>query len=206
MLDYEKKWREGEKAFSNMVIDITVLKIVPLAKGQKITGRYGNKSVISKVEEDENMPITADGRRVDLLLNLLAIINRTTSFPMYELTATSIAYKVRKRMSEMESYKDKEELLFDIIYQYNEKQYDKMKTIYDNLNDLDKKKFIDDAITDGIYLHQPPFWETKPIFNRMNDILDKYDWLKPDDVYINKWGRKIKILNKYWIGDMYILE
>ena len=39
MLDYDKKWREGENAFSNMVIDITVLKVVPLAKGQKITGK-----------------------------------------------------------------------------------------------------------------------------------------------------------------------
>ena len=206
MLDYDKKWREGENAFSNMVIDITVLKIVPLAKGQKITGRYGNKSVISKIEDDDKMPFTKDGRRVDLLLNLLAIVNRTTSFPMYELIATSIAYKVRNRLSEMDSYDDREKLLFDIIYMYNEKQYDKMKALYDKMDSRGKKKFIDDAITDGIYLNQPPFWETKPIFNRINDILKKYTWLQADDVYINKWGREIKILNKYWIGDMYILK
>jgi DNA-directed RNA polymerase beta subunit len=38
--------------------------------------RYGNKSVISKICEDDEMPFTEDGRRVDLMLNLLAIINR----------------------------------------------------------------------------------------------------------------------------------
>lgn len=38
MLDTEKKWKEGDSAFSNMVIEITVKKVVPLAKGQKITG------------------------------------------------------------------------------------------------------------------------------------------------------------------------
>jgi DNA-directed RNA polymerase subunit beta len=168
--------------------------------------RYGNKSVISKIEDDDKMPFTKDGRRVDLLLNLLAIVNRTTSFPMYELIATSIAYKVRNRLSEMDSYDDREKLLFDIIYMYNEKQYDKMKALYDKMDSRGKKKFIDDAITDGIYLNQPPFWETKPIFNRINDILKKYTWLQADDVYINKWGREIKILNKYWIGDMYILK
>ena len=91
--------------------------------------RYGNKSVISKIEDDDKMPFTKDGRRVDLLLNLLAIVNRTTSFPMYELIATSIAYKVRNRLSEMDSYDDREKLLFDIIYMYNEKQYDKMKAL-----------------------------------------------------------------------------
>ena len=41
--------------------------------------RYGNKSVISEIRDDEDMPYTKDGRRVDLILNLLAIINRTTS-------------------------------------------------------------------------------------------------------------------------------
>lgn len=38
MLDTKKKWKEGDSAFSNMVIEITVRKVVPLAKGQKITG------------------------------------------------------------------------------------------------------------------------------------------------------------------------
>ena len=43
--------------------------------------RYGNKSVVSEIRDDEDMPYTHDGRRVDLLLNLLAIINRTTAMP-----------------------------------------------------------------------------------------------------------------------------
>jgi DNA-directed RNA polymerase beta subunit len=36
--------------------------------------RYGNKSVIAKICKDEDMPYTKDGRRVDLLLNMLAVI------------------------------------------------------------------------------------------------------------------------------------
>lgn len=206
MLDKEKKWREGENAFSNMVIEIQVRKVVPLAKGQKITGRYGNKSVISEIREDDKMPFTDDGRRVDLLLNLLAIINRTTSFVLYELITTSICYQVRNKMKEMSDYKDREKLLFDIIYEYNEKEYDQMWSLYTKMDKNEKKDFIDDAIENGIYMHQPPFWETKPIFHRIKDILEKYTWLKPNDVYINKWGRKIKSLSKAWIGDMYILK
>ena len=38
MLDKTMKWKDGDSAFSNMVIDITTKKVVPLSKGQKITG------------------------------------------------------------------------------------------------------------------------------------------------------------------------
>ena len=206
MLDKKKKWKEGDHAFSNMVIDITVKKVVPLIKGQKITGRYGNKSVISEIREDDEMPVTEDGRRVDLLLNLLAIINRTTSFPLYELMITSICYKVRMRMKEIEDYNERENLLFDILRMFNEDEYQQMWKLYNEYNDIEKKRFIDDAINDGIYIHQPPLWEKEPIFYRIRRILQKYDWLKADTLYLNKWGRRIKMLSNHWIGTQYILK
>lgn len=206
MLDTKKRWKEGDSAFSNMIIEVTIRKEVPLRNGQKITGRYGNKSVISEIRDDNDMPYTADGRRVDLLLNLLAIINRTTSFAIYELIMTSICYKTRQRMKLLDSYKEKEKLLFDIIYEFNEIQYDEMKSVYDKLPENEKKKVIDEAIYDGIYINQSPVKETKAIFYRIKDILEKYDWLKPDEVYINQNGRKIKTLSKHWIGNMYILK
>ena len=40
MIEKKKKWKDGDSAFSNMVIDITVKKVVPLSKGQKITGQH----------------------------------------------------------------------------------------------------------------------------------------------------------------------
>ena len=38
MLYTKKKWKEGDSAFSNMVIEVTIKQVVPLAKGQKVTG------------------------------------------------------------------------------------------------------------------------------------------------------------------------
>jgi hypothetical protein len=38
MIEKKKRWKDGDSAFSNMVIEITVKKVVPLSKGQKITG------------------------------------------------------------------------------------------------------------------------------------------------------------------------
>ena len=119
---------------------------------------------------------------------------------------TSICYQVRKKMETLKDYKEKEALLFDIVNEFNEKQKEAMWELYNKLNEDEKKDYIDDAIYNGIYIHQSPMWETKPIFYRLRDVLEKYPWLSADDVYINKWGRKIKTLRKSWIGQMYIMK
>ena len=38
MVDREKKWKEGDAAFNNMEVEVTVRRKVPLAKGCKLTG------------------------------------------------------------------------------------------------------------------------------------------------------------------------
>lgn len=38
MLDTKKRWKEGDAAFSNVIIEVTTRKVKPLANGQKITG------------------------------------------------------------------------------------------------------------------------------------------------------------------------
>lgn len=152
------------------------------------------------------MPITEDGRRVDLLLNLLAIINRTTSMPLYEIAITSICHQVRERMKTMSSYDDKEKILFDIMYQFNEVEHERMWNLYLKMDENEKKDFIDDAVDNGIYIHQSPLWETKPLFYRVSDVLKKYPWLGPDTLYVKKWGCQKRVLNKIWIGQMYIMK
>lgn len=206
MIDTKKRWKEGDSAFSDMVIEFSIRKIRDIKRGQKITGRYGNKSVVAKILPDDEMPYTEDGQRVDLLLNLLAIINRTTSFAIYELCITSICYQVRQKMREMATYEEKERLLFSIINDFNEIEHDYMKKAYDNLDVADKRKVIDDAIEDGIYINISPIHETIAIFYRIQNILNKYDFLKPQRVYINRHGRKILTMTKHWIGSMYIMK
>lgn len=152
------------------------------------------------------MPYTEDGRKVDVLLNLLAIINRTTSFAIYELAITAITYQTRRRMASLKTYKQKENLLFDIIYEFNEEQYAMMKKDYDKLDDEGKKDVIDQAIENGIYIHQSPTHETKPLFYRIKDILEKNEWLRPENIYVNMNGRKIKTMSKHWLGTMYLLK
>jgi DNA-directed RNA polymerase subunit beta len=39
--------------------------------GDKLAGRHGNKGVVSTVLPEEDMPYTADGQPVDIVLHLL---------------------------------------------------------------------------------------------------------------------------------------
>src|SRR5208337_4677413 len=47
-----------------------------LSVGDKMAGRHGNKGVIARIVPEEDMPFTADGRNVDILLNPLGVPSR----------------------------------------------------------------------------------------------------------------------------------
>lgn len=209
-LDPDKRWKNNDSVFSNLYVVITVKKIEGLQIGQKLTGRSGNKSVISKMVPASEMPYYFDENgvkhTVHLLFNLLGVINRTTGFPLFEISINFICNKVRARMVNLKTRKERETLLFDIVHEFNERQAQEMREVYDTLSDEDKDEYIQSCIDERIFIHQKPMWETKPIFQRLLDIYAKYDFLEPYDIYINKWGREIKTLNKCAVGEMYTLK
>lgn len=167
--------------------------------------RYGNKSVIADIWDDDKMPRTEDGRQVDILLNLLAIINRTTSMVLYELFITGAAYQVRQKMKDL-SLAEQENMLFKFIRIWNEGQEEKMHKDFDKLNEKGKIAYINDAIENGILIHQNPMWETCPIFYRCQNLLREFPFIQKDTCYVRKWGRDYKVLSKYFVGSMYIMK
>ena len=194
-LNPNSKWKD-DTVFSGVLLEITVKNYVPLQVGQKLTGRYGNKYY-----DDNGNKVT-----VKLLLNILAIINRTTAFPIFEISINFICNKFRAKMKNMTDYKEKEKMLFDLVNMLNETQAAEMHATYKKLSKAEKIEYIDAAVNERIYIHQLPMWETKPIFYRLLEIYAKYDFLDPYKVYINKWGREIECLNPGYIGEMYILR
>ena len=74
------------------------------------------------------------------------------------------------------------------------------------LSKAKKEEYIESAIQEGIYINQTPLWEKMPIFYRCQNLLKEFPFIQQNDLYIKKWGREIKVLNKYFIGQMYILK
>ena len=57
-------------------IQVTVADLRKLQVGDKMAGRHGNKGVISKKVPVADMPFTADGRPVDIILTPLGVVSR----------------------------------------------------------------------------------------------------------------------------------
>ena len=60
----------------NDLVRVFVAKKRKISEGDKLAGRHGNKGVISKIVEEQDMPFLEDGTPVDVILNPLGVPSR----------------------------------------------------------------------------------------------------------------------------------
>jgi len=60
----------------NELVRVYVAKKRKISEGDKLAGRHGNKGVISKIVDEEDMPFLEDGTPVDVILNPLGVPSR----------------------------------------------------------------------------------------------------------------------------------
>jgi len=63
---------------------VYIAKKRKIGVGDKMAGRHGNKGIVLKVVRDEDMPFTADGRPVDIVLNPLGVPSRMNLGQIFE--------------------------------------------------------------------------------------------------------------------------
>lgn len=205
ILDDNTLWREeNNSVFSNMVIEITVARDSYLSVGQKITGRQGNKGVVGLIRPDNEMPQFEDGRPVDALINALGVMGRLNLMQSFEQSINHVTNQVVERLKTLDSDKEREELFFDILTRFNVDQAKDVRKYYNKLKN--KQEFWEDVYIDKIYIHNKPMWEDKPIFDILRDIYRDYSWTGPIDMYINKFGRRIKIMKPLIVAEIYMMR
>ena len=78
-------------------IEVEVAEVRKIQAGDKLSGRHGNKGVISKVLPLEEMPFLEDGTPVDIILNPLSVASRMNLGQILEthlgLVAKSLGYQ-----------------------------------------------------------------------------------------------------------------
>ncbi len=78
-------------------IEVEVAEVRKIQAGDKLTGRHGNKGVISKVLPAEEMPFMEDGTPVDVIINPLSIVSRMNLGQILEtnlgLAAKTLGYR-----------------------------------------------------------------------------------------------------------------
>jgi len=103
--DAAKTWGEDQDA---EVVDvrktkrgrkITLRYEAPLKAGDKIVLRQGAKGTSSRIIPDDQMPRTADGKVIDVLLNPLSLPSRANAATFHEMRLGKIAKKIGKPIS-----------------------------------------------------------------------------------------------------------
>jgi DNA-directed RNA polymerase subunit beta len=150
-----KQVGEIEKEFNDKVARIKagdelgqgVLKIVKvyiaskyrLQPGDKMAGRHGNKGVVSKIAPVEDMPYSADGQPVDIVLNPLGVPSRMNVGQILEthlgLASKELGKQISKLLDQVSTKKTEfiEKLRSKILAIYSsEHEVKKIKTMSDN--------------------------------------------------------------------------
>jgi DNA-directed RNA polymerase subunit beta len=91
---------KGDKLPAGVIKSIQVL-VADLRKiqvGDKMSGRHGNKGVVSRIVAEEDMPYLENGQSVDIVLNPLGVVSRMNIGQILEthlgLAAKELGYKV----------------------------------------------------------------------------------------------------------------
>jgi DNA-directed RNA polymerase subunit beta len=79
--------------------------------GDKLSGRHGNKGVITKIIPDDQMPKSKDGEPVHLLMTSAGVISRTNAGSLLEAGLGKITEKTKKRYV-LEHYEKPDNLKF----------------------------------------------------------------------------------------------
>lgn len=76
---------------------VTVKSTQPLLPGNKLCNRYASKGVVSEVRPDDQMPMDAEGKPIEIIINALGIISRTNPAALAESLLGKVAEKTGKR-------------------------------------------------------------------------------------------------------------
>lgn len=180
------KWVTKEDIVDT-IIKFTVLQPKDIHVGQKVVGRYGNKSVIAQIVPWQLMPRTKDGRPLDMLANALAVPNRIISFATYESSMTFQMERmwehILKLNEEGTSHDEIMNLAVEFVGTYNPEQGKELKRVYN----IDPDKTFADLIRNGFYIQIQPLNE-KCVRDSLIEVYEKW----PDIMKYHKLEVKLR--------------
>ncbi len=90
---------QGDKLSAGVIqqIQVSIAQLRKISVGDKLAGRHGNKGVISRIANEEDMPFLPDGTPIDLILTPLGVPSRMNLGQILEIhlgwAASVLGYK-----------------------------------------------------------------------------------------------------------------
>lgn len=205
IFDSDVKWRDDKGNFSNMIIRFTVYKTAKIDVGSKITGRYGDKGIISRILPDELMPRLEDGRVVDLVCAKLGVPNRENPAQLYEVETNFLSNRILEKIRATEDIEEKQKILFKYISILNKEQYNYVKGCLSRMSEKDKIQFFEELNDEGIHIHNPPINDCIR-FDQIAEVYKQFPDINKYQLYVRRFGRDIPMLNPMVVGEKYVMK
>jgi len=154
------KIRSGDDLLPSVMKMVKVFVAIKrrLRPGDKMSGRHGNKGVVSKIVPVEDMPYREDGRPVDIVLNPLGVPSRMNVGQILEThlgwACKEFGEEVKKLVNENNKKMEKTEKIAQFLKSvYGEEIY------RDKVDKLNKTEFSDlcENLQNGIAISTPVF-------------------------------------------------
>jgi len=199
MIDEKIKWRHEGKTFDSFKMRFTILKENPVTEGVKLTGRYGNKGIVSMIIPDSEMPTTDEGLRAEIILNPLGILNRLNPAQIQEQYLNFMGDRLVQVLKDCDGdLYEMEDEYFKFMKIVDPELYDFIDMNYVMMNRGEKEAFFNEVIQKGIYIHQPPF------FN--NTSMDDFVKIFREMPYLTEEYKFKNIGKPMVMGDLYFLR
>ena len=83
----------------NMIVRVYIVQKRKISEGDKMSGRHGNKGVISRILPIEDMPFLADGTPIDILLSPMGVPSRMNIGQIFEVHLGLACRKLHMRVA-----------------------------------------------------------------------------------------------------------
>ena len=115
-------------------IDVYIKSSHKLKEGDKISGRYGNKSIITKIIPDDQAPHTANGEVIDLMLNPHTVPGRMNTGQLLETAAGKLAAK-KGKVYKVKNFEDpKKNYTKDLLKELKDNKIEPNEILLDGKN------------------------------------------------------------------------
>ena len=154
------KIRQGDDLLPSVMKMVKVFVAIKrrLRPGDKMSGRHGNKGVVSKIVPVEDMPYRENGKPVDIVLNPLGVPSRMNVGQILETHIGWSCTELGEKLNQLININQKR-------IEKTEKIQSFLKSIYgkdifnENINKLSNSEFIDlcENIQNGVPISTPVF-------------------------------------------------
>jgi len=176
-----------------------------VAVGDKISGRHGNKGIVSVILPEEDMPFMEDGTPIDIVLNPLGVPSRMNAGQILETHLGWAAKELGKRIGDLVDGYYRASCASDAIKAYLKKIFNRgeLKSFIDKLSE-EEVVALANTMREGIRIAVPVFDGAKE-----NEIKDLFKMAGLADsrqtiLYDGRTGEPFH--HKITVGYMYFLK